>query len=112
MKTITDAQIKSWKAKHGNIYEVTVELENEEESPNAKNQLEVVSGVFRKPDLDIISAGEAIADKDSIKKATFYFDNCWLGGDERMKSNSELKLAAALKVVALFKIPVATIKKL
>lgn len=121
MKKITDAQIKSWKAKYGDIYAVDVVVEEkmvqvptekEGEEPGYKMEQVLATGVFRKPDLDILSAAEAIADDDNIKKSIFYFDNCWLGGDQRIKDDEELKLSAALKVVGLFKVRAATVKKL
>lgn len=104
MKPITDAQIKKWKQQHGehNVYQVDVTTEDNE----------VLFGFFKKPDLDVLAAAEAHAASDHIKKAVFYFDNCWLGGDPRIQEEGDLKLGAANQVVRLFRVPVVTIKKL
>lgn len=102
---VTDTQIKKWKSQFGEVHLVEVVVRTEDGTEDT------ASAYFRKPDLEIISAIQAF-DGDDIKQAIIVFENCWLGGDERIRKSDECKLAAANLVAPLFKLPAATIKKL
>lgn len=103
MKQATPTQIKQWKAEHGEVHQVEIPLDDEGNTAVA---------YFKKPTLDILSASAKYAETDPIKSGNIMFESCWLGGDERIKSSDEAKLGAIQVVAKLFKVRVATIKKL
>jgi hypothetical protein len=101
---VTEAMIENWKKQYGSVHEISVPLDNE--------GTEVVVAYFKKPDLKTIGAAAKFAETDPIKSGLIMFDNCWLGGDERMKENEECKVSAVQLVSSLFVIRVGTIKNL
>jgi len=103
MNKITEAQIKKWKAKYGEVYAIEVKMDDEGT---------IATGYFKKPDLNIISAAAKFAEVDPIKSGTVMLENCWLGGDEDIKLNDEAKLAAIKKLGEIFKVKEAEVKKL
>lgn len=104
MKTFTDAQITNWKKIHGEIFEISVQMDEEGK--------DFALCIVKKPGLDLITSANHIHEEAPSKAGMMIFDNCFIDGDERLKTDEEARLGAALKVVALFKTKVATIKKL
>ncbi len=98
-----EAQIKRWKAKYGEVNQITVPIDDEGNT---------VTAYFRKPDLNIIAAASKFAETDPIKSGLILFENCWLGGDETIKQDDEAKLSAIKSLGKLFKVRDAEIKKL
>lgn len=101
MAKITDAQIKNWKNTWGDVYQIDVTIV----------EGDIATAYFRKPDLNIIAAA-SLHSEDNIKSGLILFENCWLGGDDRIQKSDEAKLAATIRLAPLFKIPEASIKKL
>jgi len=99
---MTELQISEWKKKYTDIYEIIIV---NDEGVEFKTY-------FRKPDLKILSASAKFAESDPIKSGLVLFDNCWLGGDEAVKSSDELKMSCLQELGKLFKIYQATVKKL
>lgn len=97
-----EAQIKNWKEKYVSVHQIDVPLEDES----------IVTAYFRKPDLRTLSAAAKFAESDPIKSGNILFENCWLGGDEIIKTNDEAKLSAIQALGTVFKVRTATIKKL
>lgn len=102
MAEITEAQIKKWKAKYGDVFAISVKLNNKEKA----------TGYFKKPDLNIIAAAAKFAETDPIKSGTVMLENCWLGGDEIIKQDDEAKLGVIKRLGELFKVKEAEVKKL
>jgi hypothetical protein len=94
-------QLKVWKENHKEVHAVDVIGDNDE----------LIRGIFKKPDLNIIMAADAIGD-DILKRAVFSFENCWIDGDQRLKDNEDLKVSAGIQVYNLFKIHASIITKL
>lgn len=101
---ITTAQLNAWKAKNEEVYAIDVNVDDEGK--------DIATGYFKKPDLDIVAMAEAEQKNNYAKGIKTLVANCWLGGDERILTNSELQLAAAKQIFPLFKQRVAKIKKL
>lgn len=92
----SDEQIKEWKAKHGDIFKVTVDDH---------------SCILRKPkrkDLSYI----ATLGKDPIKMQEVLLNQLWVAGDEVIKEDDELFLAVVSKMEQVTQIKEAEIKKL
>ena len=102
---VTTAQIKEWKKKHGDVFKIEVPLEDGE---NPKKAV----GYFKKPSSDILSIVSTVAGNNLVKTFDTMFDKCWLGGDEKMQKQDELKLSAAREVNELFKLRPAKVAKL
>lgn len=98
---ISEAQINQWKIRWKEIYQI--EIPGEEQ---------VYVGYVRKPDLDVLSAASRFSETDPIKAGNIMFENCFLGGDEAIKENDELKLSVIQAISKLVKIREAQIKKL
>jgi hypothetical protein len=99
---ITDAQVKQWKSRWGEVTQITVKLD----------EGAIATGYFKKPDLDTISAASRFMDSDQVRGGQIVFDNCWLGGDEIIKTNDEARFATILQVNRLFRILETEVKKM
>lgn len=97
MSKITDIQIKAWKKEHGDVFIIEVE--------NKKCYL-------KKPDRKTLSFAMVGAEANPFQPAEVILENCWLGGDEVIKTDDSLFLAAAGQIDELIDIKEATIKKL
>lgn len=96
--TATDKEIKAWKAQFGDLYEITVDE---------------YSCIVRKPnrkDLSYISA--MLSSSDPIKATETMLNQLWVAGDEVIKQDDELFLAASSKLGEVVNIKEAEIKKL
>lgn len=98
---VSEAQINQWKIRWKEIYQIEIPTEE---------QLYV--DYVRKPDLDVLSAASRFSETDPIKAGNIMFENCFLGGDEAIKENDELKLSVIQAISKLVKIREAQIKKL
>lgn len=72
------AQIENWKKEHGKVFGYI--------SEDGK------IGVFRTPDLTILDLCQAIAKGSSVRYDCAMIENCWLGGDECLKSETKYVL--------------------
>lgn len=97
MKKATKEQINHWKAIHKEIFEVTVE--------------DAVC-YLKKPDRATISAAMSVGQTDPMKYNEILMENCWVGGDEIVKTDNDYFFAAIEQMGALFEEKKATLKKL
>ena len=94
---ITKEQIQEWKNQYKDIFVISVE--------DKKVYL-------RTPDRKTLSYASSLATKDPLKFNEVILNNCWLGGDEEIKTNDELFLAVSSKLPDLIQIKEATLEKL
>ncbi len=94
---ITKEQIQEWKKQYKDIFVISVE--------DKKVYL-------RTPDRKTLSYASTLATKDPLKFNEVILNNCWLGGDEEIKTNDELFLAVSSKLPDLIQIKEATLEKL
>lgn len=86
---VSKEQIADWKKKHGKVWAI------------------IVDGhicYLKKPDRNALSYASTIGMKDPIKFNEIMLNNCWLGGSEEIKTDDDLFLAAAGKLVELINI--------
>ena len=85
----TEEQLDAWKKEYeaqGPIKIVTLKVSENETS----------FGYLKPPSrLVIAKAMSMFAEKQLIECGTFILNNCWLGGDERMRTNDKMNIAAA-----------------
>ena len=92
---VTKEQIKEWKEKHGELFQITVEDK---------------SCILRKPNRQDLSYASVV--KDPIKMSETLLNRLWLGGDEEIKTDDELFMATVNVMEDVLKVKEAEIKKL
>jgi hypothetical protein len=98
---VSEAQIKQWKARWGEVFEITT---NTDEGK--------VASYFKKPNLDCISAASKFATEDPIKSGNILFENCKLWLNPAIEGDDEAKMGIIQALGQLFKVKEAEIKKL
>ena len=97
MKEITDLQIAEWKKKHGTVYLVTADDKK---------------AYLKKPDRATIAFAMTKVQSDPLQFSEIILQNCWLAGDEELKSNDDYFLAVSSQLDKLIEVKTAEIKKL
>ena len=95
--TATPEQIAMWKNMHGEIFAATVE-----ES----------TCYLKKPDRNTLKAVSSVGANDNIRAVEILLENCWLGGDEEIKTDDSKFFAVSKELVKLLDIKQAELKKL
>lgn len=95
MKKFSKKEISDLKKKHGELYCITVEGK---------------SCIVRKPNRQDLSYLSVV--KDPIKLGEATLNQLWVAGDEEIKENDDLFLAAVGKMEEVMKVKEAEIKKL
>lgn len=93
--TVTKEQIKQWKEKYGELFQITVEGK---------------SCILRKPNRKDLSYASVV--KDPIKMSEALLNNLWMAGDEDIKTDDTLFMAVVNKMDEVLKVKEAEVKKL
>ena len=91
----TKEQIAEWKDKHGELFEITVEGK---------------SCILHRPTRRDLSYASVV--KDPIKMSEVMLAQLWVAGDEEIKTQDDLFLAAIQKMQDVLEVKEAEIKKL
>ena len=91
----TKEQIAEWKRKHGELFEITVEGK---------------SCILHRPTRQDLSYASVV--KDPIKMSETMLNQLWVAGDEEIKTDDSLFLAAIQKMQDVLEVKEAEIKKL
>ena len=94
---VTKEQIKQWKAKYKEVFVLRVDDK---------------VAYLRTPDRATLRYASTLATKDPMKFNEAILTNCWLGGDEEIKTDDALFLSASSKLGELIQIKEATLEKL
>ena len=94
---VTKEQIKQWKAKYKEVFVLRVDDK---------------VAYLRTPDRATLSYASTLATKDPMKFNEAILTNCWLGGDEEIKTDDALFLSASSKLGELIQIKEAILEKL
>nr|DAM66901.1 MAG TPA: hypothetical protein [Bacteriophage sp.] len=94
---VTKEQIQEWKQQYKDIFVISVE--------DKKVYL-------RTPDRKTLSYASTLATKDPLRFNEVILENCWLGGDEEIKTDDSLFLTVSSKLPDLIQIKEATLEKL
>lgn len=92
----TEKQIADWKKKHGEVYKVTVDGK---------------SCYLHKPDRKTL-AYVSTAKDNPIRMSELMLNNCWIDGDEVIKTDDALFLGVVQQMGALISIKQAELVKL
>lgn len=101
---ITEAQIEQWKLRWKHVFQIDIPIDEASD--------ERITCYVKKPSLDTLSASMRFAESDPLKSGLILFENCWLGGDERIKEDDDLKLSVISQLSKMVKVREAEIKKL
>ena len=94
---VTKEQIKQWKSNYKEVFVLRVDDK---------------VAYLRTPDRATLSYASTLATKDPMKFNEAILTNCWLGGDEEIKTDDALFLSASSKLGELIQIKEATLEKL
>lgn len=92
-----EEQIKAWKEKYKDVYEISVDGKK---------------AYLRKPDRKTLSYASTAGQTDPMKFNEVLLKGCWLGGDEEIKTDDELFLSVSAKLGELIQVKEAELKKL
>ncbi len=67
---------------------------------------------LKKPDRVTIKAIASVGTNDPIRGSEILLENCWLGGDENIKTDDEKFFAASQQLTSLLQVKQAELKKL
>lgn len=93
----TQQKISEYKSQYKDLYLIKVED---------------YSCLLKKPSRKILSYASSIGTKDPIKFNELLLNNCWVDGDEVIKTDDELFLAVSTKLGELINIKTAELEKL
>ncbi len=96
---ISDEQIKTWKGEYRKVHIIEIEDDGD-----------LFIGYFRRPSMETMSAVNKLSKSDEVKSTAVMFDNCWLGGDTIMKTDTLVRMAAIRQLGAMFDRVVGTLK--
>jgi hypothetical protein len=96
-KTVTDEQIQEWKKKYGDVFQVDVDGK---------------TAYLKRPDRKALSAASVMGNKDPLKYNEILLNNCWLAGDEEIKTDDSLFLGVSGQLAELIEVKEAKLKKL
>lgn len=108
---LTEAKLKLITAKHGTPIRIEVVMDDKGK--------DIALGYFKKPGLQVFSIVMSTVDisadgkttvKDFEKYTNVLIENCWLGGDERIKQDEMAAFGAATQLFSLIKPKAARIK--
>lgn len=97
MENLTEKQITELKKKHGDLFLIEVDGK---------------SCILRKPTRQELSLAAKLGASDPLKYNEVILTNCWLVGDDEIKTDDSLFLGVSGKLGELIEIKEASLKKL
>ncbi|AZI53903.1 hypothetical protein EIB75_10635 [Epilithonimonas vandammei] len=94
---VSQEQIDAWKKQYGDIFAIKVDGK---------------TAYLKKPDRRTLSFASVAGQKDPMKFNEIVLENCFIGGDEEIKKDDSLFLAASSKIVELIEVKEAELVKL
>lgn len=92
-----EQKIAIWKQAHGDLFQLDVDGH---------------IAYLKKPTRKALSAAAVIGKTDPMKYNEVLLNNCWLEGDEAIKTDDALFLGASAQLAELIEIKEASLKKL
>jgi len=111
----TKEQISDWKKQHGKVYAVHVYPKAKrtfDDSDKNFDKSEKLTGYFRKPTAAVWGEATKHISKDIVKYQSELFVGCWVGGDQEIYDNDELRLSAAMELSNLFEYRITELEEL
>lgn len=92
-----EQKISEWKEKYGDVYQVEVDGH---------------VAYLKKPNRKALGAAAVVGKSDPMKYNEILLNNCWIEGDELIKTEDALFLGVSAQLAELIEIKEAAIKKL
>lgn len=92
-----EQKVAAWKEAYGEVFKLEVEGH---------------VAYLKKPTRKALSAAAVIGKTDPMKYNEVLLNNCWIEGDEAIKTDDALFLGASAQLAELIEIKEATLKKL
>ena len=92
-----EQKIEKWKAIHGDVFQVSVDGH---------------VAYLKKPTRKTLGAAAVIGKADPMKYNEILLTNCWIEGDEAIKTDDSLFLGVSAQLAEMIEIKEAEIKKL
>jgi len=90
---ISPEQIEAWKKEHKKVYKLSVTV----------TEGDVAVGYLKKPSRNHKATAMSMYSQNKIlESGEFLRDNCWLGGDERLRTSEDIADTAAIKASGIF----------
>lgn len=89
IKNITEKQIQQWKKQHGDVFVYSADG---------------LKCYLKRPDRKVIAYANEIADGSVVKYKEALIENCFLGGDEAIKTEDKYFLGLSNKITDLVEI--------
>ena len=96
-KNVVQEQIEAWKKKYGDVLCVVVGDK---------------VAYLKRPSRQALSAAAVVGKNDPMKYNEILLNNCWLDGDEEIKTDDSLFLGVSAKLGELVEVKEAELKKL
>lgn len=93
----TKKEIEDLKAKHGQLFMITVEDK---------------ACLLKKPTRKVLSMASSVASKDPMKFNEIILKNCWVDGDEEIIKDDDYFLGASQKIAEIIEFKEAELVKL
>ncbi|WP_394749482.1 hypothetical protein [Spongiimicrobium salis] len=91
---ITPEQIAEWKKKHGKVHKLTVVVNKDDEG----KAIDTAIGYLKEPSRNHKATAMSMYSQNKVLECgEFLRNNCWLGGDERLKSSGNIADTAAIQ---------------
>ncbi len=91
---VTKEQIDAWKKEHGKVHRIAVVIKKDADG----KIVEEAVGYLKKPRRDHkATAMSMYAQHQILECGEFLRDNCWLGGDDRLKTLGDIADTAAIQ---------------
>lgn len=91
---ISKDQIEAWKKEHKKVHTIKVKVSEDD----------VAIGYLKPPSRNHKATAMSMYSQSKIlESGEFLRDNCWLGGDERLKTADDIGVSAAIAASGIFK---------
>ncbi len=94
---VDQEQIKQWKQKYGNVFKIEVDGK---------------MAFLRSPSRKVLGYASTTGQKDPMKFNEILLNNCWLAGDEVIKTDDSLFMGVSAKLAEIIEVKEATLEKL
>ncbi len=85
---VPKTQIEAWKKKYGKVTQISVKVSEDD----------TAIGYLRKPNRDHKAIALSLFNQNKVlETGEFLLQNCWLGGDERLKDAEDIAESAAIQ---------------
>jgi hypothetical protein len=100
---LEEAAIEELKKKHGEVFEIVVPMDDEEK--------EYAVGYVKKPTRHVLGAVSGMVNSNPVRAAEIMLANCWIAGDDRLKTDDDLFMSAIQPLFSIIKVRNGELKK-